>query len=279
MKRESPAGSPANKERQNHNTRTLEALMASTAAAPERKQDLEEIPGPAQSPEGPTVGESERTPVAEKEMKRRITNVHRIAAGTFAAGLLVFGILGFAGGLGFLYTQGEEVLGLSSNGLLSAISVVTALVLLAAAVKGGKRSSTVMTVIGVLFLVSGLLNLAVLRTEFNILAFEMSNVVFSVVAGFFLLLMGAYGRFTGNLPEASPYRHHAAENEGPNEYDERPQTPREIEAEKAMREAEIAVVYKRATPEQAQRVTEMGKVRTRPERRRVWMEMEDAPRS
>ncbi|WP_236836748.1 DUF4383 domain-containing protein, partial [Blastococcus sp. KM273129] len=70
--------------------------------------------------------------------------------------IAVFGILGFADGLDFFSTEGERILGLSSNGLLSTISVVTAAVLVAAAVRGPRIASTVMIVVGVLFLVSAL---------------------------------------------------------------------------------------------------------------------------
>jgi hypothetical protein len=41
----------------------------------------------------------------------------------------------------------------------------------------------VMIVLGGLFLLSALVNLALLRTFFNLLAFRMSNVVFSIGAG------------------------------------------------------------------------------------------------
>jgi hypothetical protein len=54
------------------------------------------------------------------------------------------------------------------------------------------------------FLVSELPHLALLRTAFNVLAFRMSNVAFSVVVGL-LLVLGAYGRTIGNLPADSPY--------------------------------------------------------------------------
>jgi hypothetical protein len=35
----------------------------------------------------------------------------------------------------------------------------------------------------------------------------MSNVAFSVVVGLLLLVLGAYGRITGNLPADDPYAH------------------------------------------------------------------------
>jgi hypothetical protein len=205
----------------------------------------------------------------------RVLAVHRAGAIAVALVVLVFGLLGFAGGLDFFSTSGEPILGMSSNGLLSTISVVTALVLIAAALRGPRVASTVMIVVGSLFLLSGLAHLAILRTSFNFLAFEMSNVFFSFGAGLTLLLLGAYGRVSGNLPPDSPYARTdgTAEPEPAESY---PSTPAEFAAERAMREAEIAVVNHVATPEQRRRVEAMAAERTREGRRRVWMEFDGA---
>jgi len=101
----------------------------------------------------------------------------------------------------------------------------------------------------------------------------MSNVVFSDVVGLLLLVLGAYGRITGNLPATSPYAHpHAFTVEPP----ELPSTPAEFAAEAAMREAEIAVVQHRATEDQQRRVRAMAAVHSRDHRRRVWMELDAA---
>ena len=203
----------------------------------------------------------------------RVPAVHRVGAVLVASVILVFGLLGFAGGLAFFSTRGEPILGLSSNGLLSTISVLTAAVLVFAALRGPRVASTVMIVVGCLFLLSALLNLALLRTTFNLLAFEFSNVVFSVVAGLVLLLLGAYGRVTGNLPPDSPYARPApaGTGDGPESF---PTTPAEFAAERAMREAELAVVNHVATAEQRRRVAAMAQVRSRGDRRRVWMEVD-----
>jgi hypothetical protein len=203
--------------------------------------------------------------------------VHRVGAVAVAVVILTFGLLGFAGGLDFFSTSGRPVLGMSSNGLLSAISVATSVVLVAAAVRGPRIASTVMTVVGALFLASALANLAVLRTELNVLAFEMSNVGFSVGAGLVLLLLGAYGRFAGHLPPDSPYARPGPVV--PVEPYEAPRTPAEFAAERAMREAEIAVVNHTATPEQQRCVAAMAQVRSRLDRRRVWMECTQGDRA
>jgi hypothetical protein len=204
----------------------------------------------------------------------RVLRVHRVGALAVALVIGIFGILGFAGGLDFFSTEGERILGLSSNGLLSTISVVTAAVLVVAAFQGPRIASTVMIVVGILFLVSALANLAVLRTSVNILAFEFRNVVFSAVTGLILLLLGAYGRLTGNLPPDSPYARPKAEESEPESF---PSTPEEFAAERAMRAAELAVVNHVATAEQRRRVAAMAQVSSRGDRRRVWMELDRSP--
>jgi len=200
----------------------------------------------------------------------RVPAVHRVGAVAVALVLLVFGVLGFADGLAYFSTQGEPVLGLSSNGLLSTISVVTAAVLVAAALLGPRVASTVMIVVGALFLLSALANLAVLDTGWNLLAFRLTNVFFSLGAGLVLLLLGAYGRVSGNLPQDSPYARPADDDAADDPAADYPSTPAEFAAEKAMRAAEIAVVQHTADADQQRRVSAMAQVRGRAERRRTW---------
>jgi len=223
-------------------------------------------------PQPPTSASEQAPDDSGRSYDPRVFAVQRAGAVTVALVILVFGLLGFAGGLDFFSTSGEPVLGMSSNGLLSTVSVLTAVVLVVAAVRGPRVASTIMIVVGSLFIVSALANLAVLRTDLNVLAFEMSNVAFSAVAGLTLLLLGAYGRLTGNLPPDSPYAgSRALPDPEPPEY---PSTPAEFAAERAMRDAEIAVVNHVATAEQRRRVAAMARVHSRPDRRRVWMEFD-----
>jgi hypothetical protein len=191
-----------------------------------------------------------------------------------ASAILLFGVLGFAGGLAFFSTRGGPILGMSTNGLLSTISVITATVLIVGASRGPRVASTVMLTIGVLFLVSALGNLALLRTSFNVLAFRLSNVAFSVVAGLVLLFTGAYGRLSGNLPADSPYARKMADPVPPEAF---PSTPAEFAAERAIRDAELAVVNHVASPDQLRRVAAMARVRTREDRRRTWMDFDALP--
>jgi hypothetical protein len=203
---------------------------------------------------------------------RLVFHVQRTGALGVGAFLCVFGLVGLVGGLRFLSTHGERVLGLSSNGLLSTLSVVVGLLLIGSALLGPRVASTVMIVLGCLFLISALANLAVLRTSLNLLAFEVRNVLFSIAVGLLLLILGAYGRVSGNLPTDSPYAHpHPDDDAPPESY---PSTPEEFTAEAAMREAEIAVCNHVGTADQRRRVQAMAAVHTRADRRRIWMEFD-----
>ncbi|MDQ4011880.1 MAG: DUF4383 domain-containing protein [Actinomycetota bacterium] len=195
---------------------------------------------------------------------RRLDLVHRIGAAVLGFGLCVFGALGVANRLEFLAVRGTVVLGLASNGLLSAISLIVGGVLVGAALRGGRSSSTITVVVGLLFLLSGLVNLAVLDTELNLLAFRMSNVIFSFIAGMLLLFLGAYGRFSGGLTADNPYyrrRHRADSSSGDNHRDE--------DHERWVA-AEVAVAEGYATPEQEQQVREDAQRRANEARRRAW---------
>ncbi|MGH4019924.1 MAG: DUF4383 domain-containing protein [Pseudonocardiaceae bacterium] len=178
-----------------------------------------------------------------------LNRVHRVGAALFGAGLVIFGILGFANRLAFLSVVGEPVLGMRSNGLLSMISVVVGLILVGASIRGGRVASTTTSVIGGLFLLSGLANLAVLDTELNLFAFEISNVMFSMIAGMLLLFLGVYGRVSGGLPDDNPYVQ--ARHGG------HPLTAEEVAAERRrladideLSRAELAFAEGHASPEQ-----------------------------
>ena len=119
--------------------------------------------------------------------------------------LIVFGILGFTGQVGFFSTHGDQVAGLSSNGALSVLSVVVGALLFLGMLVGGNPASTLNMALGVLFVLSGFVNLAVLDTGLNYLAFGMANVLFSFVFGLVLMTFGMYGRVHSHLPHDNPY--------------------------------------------------------------------------
>ncbi|MFJ6750560.1 DUF4383 domain-containing protein [Streptomyces sp. NPDC091266] len=134
-----------------------------------------------------------------------LSKVYRVGAGLMGLVLLAFGILGLIDKIGFFDTGGDTVAGLNTNGALSVLSIVVGVLLFAGMVIGGNFASTLNIVFGVLFLLSGFVNLALLQTDANFLAFEIQNVLFSFIVGLMLLVFGMYGRVSGGLPHDNPY--------------------------------------------------------------------------
>ncbi|MFI6652920.1 DUF4383 domain-containing protein [Streptomyces sp. NPDC050529] len=135
----------------------------------------------------------------------RLSRVYRIGAGLMGLVLLAFGILGLTDQVGFFDTGGDTVAGLSTNGALSVLSICVGLLLFIGMVVGGNFASTLNMVLGIAFVLSGFVNLALLDTGLNFLAFEIQNVLFSFVVGLLLMMFGMYGRVSGGLPHDNPY--------------------------------------------------------------------------
>ncbi|MCD2187773.1 DUF4383 domain-containing protein [Actinomycetospora soli] len=217
---------------------------------------------------------------------RRVLVVHRVGALFVAAVIAVFGILGYVGGLTAFETRGMPLLGLSTNGLLSTVSVVTAAVLVLAALRGGRPASTVMIVVGAAFLVAAFVGLAVLATPYNLLAFRLPNVFFSIGAGLVLLVVGSYGRVTTHLPPDNPYlagsdrlargvvERFASESTLstlPDDHQPRPLTVAEARADRELAEAYRAQAAGSLDAVTAERLVGLEGVATHEERRAAWM--------
>ncbi|MEU9062917.1 DUF4383 domain-containing protein [Streptomyces sp. NPDC048430] len=135
----------------------------------------------------------------------RLSRVYRVGAGLMGLLLVAFGILGLIDRIGFFDTGGDTVAGLNTNGALSILSIGVGLLLFVGMVIGGNFASTLNMVLGIAFILSGFVNLALLDSSANFLAFHMQNVIFSFVVGLLLMLFGMYGRVTGGLPHDNPY--------------------------------------------------------------------------
>jgi hypothetical protein len=144
-----------------------------------------------------------------------IARVRRAGAIVIGLCLLIFGVAVLVANPGFFAVHGPEVLGMTGNGLLGVLSVVVGLILIGAGLRGGRLATLATTVFGVLFVLSGIINLSALNTSANKLAFTASNVWFSLVVGIVLVLIGLYGVFGGqysvkgeeldqDLPEREP---------------------------------------------------------------------------
>ncbi|MEU0805614.1 DUF4383 domain-containing protein [Streptomyces sp. NPDC005970] len=135
----------------------------------------------------------------------RLSQIYRVGAGLVGLILVAFGILGLVHKIGFFDTGGASVAGLNTNGALSVLSIIIGVLLFVGMVIGGNFASTLNIVLGVAFLVSGFVNLALLETSFDFLAFRLQNVLFSFVVGLMLMWFGMYGRVSGGLPHDNPY--------------------------------------------------------------------------
>ncbi|MGW2115436.1 DUF4383 domain-containing protein [Streptomyces zhihengii] len=135
----------------------------------------------------------------------RLSQVYRVGAGLMGLVLVVFGILGLVNRIGLFDIEGDTVAGLNTNGALSILSICVGLLLFVGMVIGGNFASTVNMTLGVLFIASGFVNLALLDRSFNPLAFQMQNVLFSFVVGLMLMCFGMYGRVSATLPHDNPY--------------------------------------------------------------------------
>lgn len=208
----------------------------------------------------------------------RIGLVHRIGSIAIGAGLWVFAVLGFVQSLEFFSTRGQMVAGLSSNGLLSTVSAVVGAVLIGAGLRGGRVASTVDVVVGALFMLSGIANVLVLNSEANILAFRMPNVVFSLVVGGILLVIGSWGRFTARPHEDSPYSdaRRAGAFGDPDGVElggiTLDGTPADATAARELAEAERAVSEHRADPEVEAAVRALAGLRRPEDRIHAWRE-------
>ena len=196
----------------------------------------------------------------------RLDLVHRVGAVLFGLGLGTFGVLGLVERLDWFSTSGTPVLGLSTNGLLSVISLVTAAVLVVGATRSGRTASTVLTVVGAAFLLSGVLNVLVLEGPYNLLAFEMSNVVFSLVSGGLLLVLGSWGRFTGRLPDDNQYAGERGTTDGGDD----PDPVRLSEPADARAAAERAAARNAASPAQLAALRAVRRVRRAEDRVSAW---------
>ncbi|MEU6737120.1 DUF4383 domain-containing protein [Streptomyces physcomitrii] len=134
-----------------------------------------------------------------------LNQFYRIGAGLMGLVLLAFGILGLIDRIGFFDRGGDTVAGLNTNGALSVLSICVGALLFIGMVIGKNIASTVNMVVGVAFILSGFVNLALLDTDYNFLAFGIENVLFSFIVGVALMFFGMYGRVGSKLPHDNPY--------------------------------------------------------------------------
>jgi hypothetical protein len=126
-----------------------------------------------------------------------LRGLYRTVATLIGFALLAVGILGLiqtAGSVDFFATHGERVLGLTMNPAFAVLNIVVGAIVAGAGLLGRNWDATVNLLAGIVFLLSGGVMLAVLRTDLNLLAFSVTNVNVAFVIGTILLTAGLYGR-------------------------------------------------------------------------------------
>ncbi|GAA4863307.1 DUF4383 domain-containing protein [Saccharopolyspora rosea] len=208
-----------------------------------------------------------------------LSRIYRVGAAIFGAFLMAFGVLGIANRVPLFTTHGTDIVGLSSNGLLAVISIVVGALLVAVAAWGGAVASTTTAVIGVLFFLSGLVNIGLLNTPWNLLAFKLENVVFSFVAGLLLMFLGFYGRVSGGLPQDNPYVRYRHREPPAGVPEQRQADERRIAELTPLAEAEVACAEGHATPQQERMVRAEAWRQLQAERRRAYQHYVESGRT
>lgn len=121
---------------------------------------------------------------------------YRLLAGAAGLYVLVFGIVGLVRTWGEpLFGRGDTwALGLRTNLAFSLLSVVVGAIVLVGAMVGGNIARYVNLAGGVVFLVAGMLMMAVLQTDANVLNFTIATCVVSFIIGLVLGTTGLYGK-------------------------------------------------------------------------------------
>jgi hypothetical protein len=127
---------------------------------------------------------------------------------------LVGGYTLLVGIVGVIRTQGTPlfaktnlpwVLGVRTNLAFALLSIVSGAILLLAVLVGRNVDYLVNLVGGIAFMVVGMLMLALLQTDANVLGFTMTNVIVSFVLGSIVFTAGLYGR-TGSAGQSTHHR-------------------------------------------------------------------------
>jgi hypothetical protein len=192
-------------------------------------------------------------------------NLHRIGAAVVGGFVFVFGLAGLARRPEIFSTEGPVVFGMTTNGFLAFLSMVVGFMLVFAAVFGDPAAAWGAIVAGAVFILSGVVNVFLLGTPLNVMAFTMPNVVFSWVVGAMLLALGMIGR--REHPTVESLYGSRLEHE-----DAAAQVHPDPVAAAELAEAERARALHYATEEQAERLHDADRYRSATDRIHSWEE-------
>jgi Domain of unknown function (DUF4383) len=149
--------------------------------------------------------------MAHLPINHRLGGFYRFLSGVAGLYVLLFGIVGAAKTWGDpLFERGDTTaLGLRTNLAFSLLSIVVGALVVVGAFVGRNVDHFVNYFGGMVFWVSGLFNLAFMRTDANLLNFNVSTCVVSFILGTTLMLSGLYGKrgTTEQAQEEDAFRH------------------------------------------------------------------------
>jgi hypothetical protein len=192
-------------------------------------------------------------------------NLHRIGAAVIGGFVFAFGLAGLARRPDIFSTEGPVVFGMTTNGFLAFLSMVVGFVLVFTAVFGGPITAWAAIAAGAGFILSGVVNVFLLGTPLNVMAFTMPNVVFSWVAGAVLVALGLIGR-KKHPTDDSLYGSHLEHADAAAQVHTDPVAAAELA------EAERARALHYATEEQAERLRDADRYRSPADRVHSWEE-------
>jgi hypothetical protein len=192
-------------------------------------------------------------------------NLHRIGAAVIGGFVFAFGLAGLDRRPDMFGTEGPVVFGMTTNGLLAFLSMVVGFMLVLAAVFGGPVAAWGLIVAGAVFILSGVVNVFLLGTPLNVMAFTMPNVIFSWVVGAVLVALGMIGR-----------RQHQADDRLYGSHLEHADAAAQVHTDPVaaaeLAEAERARALHYATEEQAERLRDADRYRSPADRVHSWEE-------
>jgi len=192
-------------------------------------------------------------------------NLHRIGAAVVGGFVFVFGLAGLTWRPEVFSTEGPVVFGMTTNGFLAFLSMAVGFMLVFAAVVGNPFAVWGPIVAGAAFILSGVVNMFLLGTTLNVMAFTWPNVVFSWAVGAVLIALGMIGRKMHLTDDSLSDSH--LEHEDPAE-----QVHTNPVAAAELAEAERARALHYATEEQAERLHDADRYRSAADRLHSWEE-------
>jgi uncharacterized protein DUF4383 len=134
--------------------------------------------------------------MAHYPLNHHLRPVYRFIAGLAGLYLTLFGVIGLATTWGdeFFHRGADWVLGLRTNPAASWLYTIIGVLLLLAVLVGGNLYHHVTLLLGWGLAGLGVLIMAFIQTDANVLNASMSNVIVTIVLGLVALTAGLYGK-------------------------------------------------------------------------------------